>query len=218
MAPNAMAARWLYVKRQESVPNTGHHWDIYVEYHQVLKEPVTPHRHRSPAVPTSPGCTLKKRLQPPATLCAQKGTGQIFWRSRKCTSQGGAPLYFLPAQPKLALRMWQVPASDSDINHVRTSLPSKAPQSPRLEAMHDPTGFQELLGRASLGQQRPHHTFRARIPSGSDYLKHPGKAMSTSYFQPSGPLLHIGPWLTGPIGPLSPLTRSLPEPQRLGTI
>lgn len=48
------------------------------------------------------------------------------------------------------------------------------------------------------------------IPSGHQFpqtlitLKHPGKAMSASHFQPSGPFLYTGPWLTGPIGPLSP--------------
>lgn len=112
------------------------------------------HRYRRPAVPSSPGCTLRKTLQPLLTLYAQKGAGQIFWGSRKCTSQGGAALYFLPVQPRLALRMWQVPASDSDCNHSGPAYPSRPHRTPQTGS----NGFQEPPGKAGLGQQSPYHT------------------------------------------------------------
>lgn len=39
--------------------------------------------------------------------------------------------------------------------------------------MHDPTGFQEPLGRASLGQQSPHHASGRQFPQALITPRHP---------------------------------------------
>lgn len=205
------------VTRQGSHSNTGQHWGIYVECQQALKEAVTPHRYRTPAVPSSPGCAPRKGLQPQATLCAQKGTGQILGGIKEMHLTRRAPLYFLPAQPRLALRMRQVSAVTQTATTQDQPALQGSTELSRLVAMHDSTGFQEPLGRASLGQHNPHHTSRHKFPQALMTLRHPGKAMPASHFLPSGPLLHNGPWLTCPIWTLSSPAGSLPEPQRLGT-
>lgn len=200
------------VTRQGSHSNTGQHWGIYVECQQALKEAVTPQRYRTPAVPSSPGCTPRKGLQPQATLCAQKGTGQILGGSRKCTSQGGPSLYFLPAQPRLALR--QVSAVTQTAT-IQDQPASKAPQnSLGWEQCVTPLVFRShWAGPVWIS---PDHTSRHKFPQALMTLRHPGKAMPASHFLPSGPLLHNGPWLTCPTGTLSSPAGSLPEPQRLG--
>lgn len=101
-------------------------------------------------VPSSSEWTLEKT----PGLCAQNGARQIFLGIKEVYLKRRGT-FTLPACPALpALKMWQLPASESDSNHMLGPAYLQGPtELPRLGAMHE-----KPLGRASLGQQSPYHT------------------------------------------------------------
>lgn len=167
MAPNGMAARWLCVKRQESAINQ---WTRLGHLCRVSQGPER----------TSDPTQVQEACVVPSALRGHSGRGANLQQpcvprrghDRSSWDQGSAPQKerhpYTSCLPSPVLKMCQVPASESDHNHMSGPAYLRGPiELPGLGATHGTPWFPGTIGQGQSGAAKPTPHPLVPIPSGS---------------------------------------------------